>query len=216
MIVRVLIAMACICCMPAQAYEAVPKRPVDLSGRWTLNAAASDDAEGLLDERLEKERKRYQRWAREMQAARPPGAQRVEDLDAPPPGPSARMQRRRERQQQLLQQMLNLSPTLDIEQQLPRFALTSAVDSRRYEAGIRTQVSMPEGELADCETGWDGEWFVIERRVRGGPGVVEKLRLIKKTGQLEYYMHWFGDTEISGLKVRRVFDRTDKAEAANR
>ena len=67
-------------------------------------------------------------------------------------------------------------------------------------------MSMPEGQLADSNVGWDGEWFVIERRVRRGPRVVEKFRLLK-TGQLEYLMNWGGDTELAGIKTRRVFDR---------
>jgi hypothetical protein len=31
--------------------------------------------------------------------------------------------------------------------------------------------------------------------------------LLPKTGQLEYEMKWSGDSEIAGMKIRRVFDR---------
>ena len=87
------------------------------------------------------------------------------------------------------------------------FDLLSAVDSRRVVAGSRTQVSMPAGELADSKVGWDGQWFVIDRSARQGPHVVERYRLVPKTGQLEYEMKWSGDTEIAGMKIKRVFDR---------
>jgi hypothetical protein len=78
-------------------------------------------------------------------------------------------------------------------------------------AGSRTQVSMPEGELADSRVGWDGQWFVIDRSVHGGPHVVEKYRLMPKTGQLEYEMKWSGQSELAGMKIRRVFDRSTAA-----
>jgi hypothetical protein len=85
--------------------------------------------------------------------------------------------------------------------------IASMVESRRLIAGSRTQVSMPEGELADSKVGWDGQWFVIDRKVSRGPRVLEKYRVLPKTGQLEYTMAWSGDSELSGMKVRRVFDR---------
>ena len=62
-----------------------------------------------------------------------------------------------------------------IRQEGTTFDIVSAVESRRVVAGSRTQVSMPEGELADSKVGWDGQWFVIERRVRGGPRVVGEI-----------------------------------------
>ena len=103
--------------------------------------------------------------------------------------------------------MLGVSPTLEIKQVDPgRFDVISAVDSRRVQAGSHTQVSMPEGQIADSWVGWDGEWFTIERRVRSGPRSLEQFRLTK-TGQLEYVMKWSGDSELSGIKVRRLYDR---------
>ena len=97
---------------------------------------------------------------------------------------------------------------LTIRQDGSTVDLVSAVESRRVVAGSRTQVSMPEGELADSKVGWDGQWFVIDRDVRNGPHVVEKFRLMPKTGQLEYQMKWSGDSELRGMKIHRVFDRS--------
>ena len=111
------------------------------------------------------------------------------------------------RREENLHRMLAISDTLAIKQDGATLDIVSAVESRRVVAGSRTQVSMPEGQLADSKVGWDGEWFVIDRRVRGGPRVVEKFRLVPKTGQLEYEMTWCGDGELDGMKVRRMFDR---------
>jgi hypothetical protein len=87
------------------------------------------------------------------------------------------------------------------------------VDSRRFEAGSRSQVSMPQGELADSDVGWDGEWFVIERRASRGPRVIEKYRWLKKTDQLESRLAWSGDSPLAGIKVKRIYDRVVGAVA---
>lgn len=201
----------CTCCaaFAAAALDAVPSRPVDLSGSWKLNAALSDDAEHMLEELQRRQREQYMKWRRAQERAYPP--------DAPPPidieggatarGPSPSRRASIKRHQEILQQMLALSDTLVIHQEGSTLDILSAVDSRRVVAGSRTQVSLPEGQLADSKVGWDGQWFVIDRNARQGPHVVEKYRLVPKTGQLEYEMKWSGDTEVAGMKVRRVFDR---------
>lgn len=201
-------------CAPALAdYDAISSRGADLTGRWTLNAALSDDVEKMLAERLEKERRKYARWQREEELARPPGmpADHPAEMDDPPAAADASRPRQRrpwqKRRDESRRTLLAISPTLDIQQQGTTMEIVSAVESRRVQAGTHTQVSMPEGQLADSNVGWSGEWFVIERKVRGGPGVVEKYRLLTKTDQLEYTMAWSGDTELSGIKARRVFDR---------
>lgn len=199
-------------------FDATPKRPVELAGFWVLNSAASDDPAAMLAQRQAEEWERYERRRRRIEEARPVGLPPPIDVDARPPDPSGRRGPRpwQKRYQENLHRMLAVSPTLHIKQLSPtRFELVSEVESRRVEAGSHTQVSMPEGQLADSEVGWDGEWFVIERRVSRGPRGLEKFR-VTKTGQLEYYMKWSGDTELSGMKVVRFFDRrTEPAPAPN-
>jgi hypothetical protein len=192
----------------AAALESVPSRGVDLSGSWKLNATLSDDVEHMLAERQRSERERYMQWRRQQERMYPPGTAPI-DVDGPgtarEPSPARRasMKRREEN----LHKMLAISETLSIRQEGATLEIVSAVESRRVVAGSRTQVSLPEGELADSNVGWDGQWFVIDRRVRGGPRVLEKYRLVEKTGQLEYEMKWSGDSELDGMKIRRVFDR---------
>jgi hypothetical protein len=193
----------------AAALDAVPSRPVDLSGSWKLNAALSDDAEHMLDERQRMERERYMKWRREQERSYPPDALPPIDVDGPatPREPSPARRASIKRRMENLYKMLAISDTLVIRQDGSTVDILSAVDSRRVVAGSRTQVSLPEGELADSKVGWDGQWFVIDRSVRHGPRVVERYRLAPKTGQLEYEMKWSGDSEIAGMKLRRVFDR---------
>ncbi len=197
--------------LAAADYAATPKRPVDLTGYWVINTALSDDAEAMLAKRQAEEQEKFDRMRRREEESRPRDMPPPIDVDAPPPDAGNRRRTQRPWQKQRddnLRRLLGVSNTLEIRQLGPTsFELVSAVETRRVEAGSHTQVSMPEGQLADSRVGWDGEWFVIERRVRSGPRGVEKFRLAPKTGQLEYQMAWSGDTELSGMKVRRLYDR---------
>jgi hypothetical protein len=210
-----LLLFVCSCCaaLSAAALDAVPARAVDLSGSWKLNTALSDDAEHMLEERQREERERYMRWRRQQEQAYPPGAPPPIDIYGSPASrePSSARRASMKRRQENLYKMLAISDTLSIRQDGSTLDITSAVDSRRVVAGSSTQVSLPEGELADSKVGWDGQWFVIDRNVRHGPRVVEKYRLLPKTGQLEYEMKWSGESEIAGIKLKRVFDRVTVA-----
>ena len=202
-------ALSCCAAFSAGALDAVSSRGVDLSGSWKLNTALSDDVEDMLADRQREERERYIEYRRRQEKMYPPGTAPI-DVDGPGAAPREPSPSRRasiKRRQETLYKMLAISDTLVIRQQGTTLDILSAVDSRRVVAGSRTQVSMPQGELADSRVGWDGQWFIIERRVNGGPRVLEKFRIAPKTAQLEYEMKWSGDGELEGMKVRRVFDR---------
>lgn len=208
----------CLCsALALAAYAPLPKRPVELAGYWVLDAATSEDPEAMLAERQAREREQFERFRRRMEESRPPGMPPPIDAEAPPPDAGRRRGPRpwQKQQQENFRRMLAVSSTLEIKQTAPTtFEFISAVDSRRVEAGSHTQVSMPEGQLADSRVGWDGEWFVIDRRTRGGPRAVERFRIVPKTGQLEYLMAWSGDSELSGMKIRRFFNRRTEAPPA--
>lgn len=210
------------------AYSENPPRAVDLSGQWKVNTALSDDAERLLQERLAKDRKRREALMRRARAdgeifippdpdddspeSPPPGAPgepRAGDLPPRASPRGARLQRRDDE----LRRMLGISPTLGIKQSGTIVDIESQIETRRFEAGSRSQVSMPQGELADSSVGWDREWFVIERKVRSGPRVVEKYRWLKKNDQLESIIAWSGDSPLAGIKVHRIYDRVVGAAA---
>lgn len=198
------------------AYKSMPSQGIDLSGRWQLNAALSDDAEALLQKRLDEERKERAAWerrAREAGVLMPPPDVEANGEAPPPPQPDRNRRSARERYLDTLRQMLGISNTLQIAQSGTTVQIVSEVDSRRFEAGSRSQVSMPQGELADSDVGWDGEWFVIERKASRGPRVVEKYRWLKKTDQLESRLAWSGDSPLAGIKVKRIYDRVVGAVA---
>jgi hypothetical protein len=177
---------------------------VDLSGRWVVNAALSDDADALLRERLAQQLKREKRW-REEEA-------REQGVEVPPSEPPSPAQSGRVLLQ--LRRVLELYSVVEIKQSAAGAQLEIRGDAtqRRFTPG-RSQMSMPEGQLADAQVGWDGDDFVIDRKVRKGPRIVERYRLLKKTGQLQAVISWGGTSDelLSGVKVKRVFDRSDAA-----
>ena len=198
---------------PALAYDAYPRRATNLEGRWVLNAQESEDAEAALLERIERER---ERWRREMERHRRSQARArgvvppmgTEGVDIPPATRAARerVMRRQQREMELYRRMLNITSWLQITQQGTRVEIASEKETRSFTAGSESQISMPEGQLADLRVGWSGDWFVIQRKVARGPRAVERFRLLK-TDQLEYQMSWRGDTDLAGISVRRIFDR---------
>lgn len=195
------------------SFGVVSPQGVDLSGHWRLNAALSDDAEKMLQQRMDEERREREKWLRR---AREENVLRLPPLGEPGPeagaagsaAPANRpAQQRRNREDMELRKMLGISDTLAITQSGAKIDIISQVESRRFEAGSQSQVSLPQGDLADSSVGWDGQWFVIERKARKGPRVVEKYRWLKKTDQLESQLAWSGDSPLAGIKVRRVYDR---------
>lgn len=203
----------------AQAgYDAKSPRDIDLSGHWVLNAQMSEDAEAMLARRLEQERGRLAKQRRELERARAPGAPPPIDVDPAAEASQGQPSQRpwQKRRDENLRRMLGITRALTIRQSGRRMEIESAQETRRFEAGTRSQVSMPQGQLADARAGWKGQWFVVDRRVTRGPGVVEKFRLLSKTDQLEYQMAWSGHTELSGMKVRRVFDRAAQGDGTTK
>ena len=116
-----LLFVVCSCCaaLSAAALDAVPARPVDLSGSWQLNTASSDDPEHMLEELQRLERERYMKWRREQERAYPPGAPPPIDVEgtATPRGPSPSRRASIKRHQENLHRMLAISDTLVIHQE---------------------------------------------------------------------------------------------------
>ena len=192
----------------AMALSANSRPGMDISGRWNVNYQLSDDAEALLAER-EQEQMEEMRAQEKKRRGRTPLEELGEEMTAPPPFDRNRSRDRRNAREIELRRMLGVTKMLEIVQ--PASGATVAIqsddDSRKFESGERSQISMPEGQLADLQAGWDGEWFVIERRVSKGPRVVERYRRLKKTDQLESIIKWSGDSPLAGIKVHRIFDR---------
>jgi len=193
---------------------------IDLSGYWKLNTALSEDAEKILQQRLEEERKQREKWLRRAREYGDPLG--IPPIDEPPPAPDAGaapdaaaappqqhrpQQRPRNRRLEELRRMLDISDTLSIKQSGATMEIASLVNSNSFDAGTKSQISLPQGELADQRVGWDGPWFIVERSASKGPSMSYRFRLLKKTDQIESIMNWGGDSPLAGIKVHRIYDR---------
>ena len=206
---RLIIGLLGLCLAASvNALDSSSRKGADIGGRWLVNAQLSDDGEALLAERMDeitKEQRRFEE--RRRRAMRNDPFAWEPEFSAPertPQNIAAMEERERARKQ-----MLGLSKSLEITQteQGSKLTIVSDFETRRLTAGSRSQVSLPQGQLADLTVGWDGEWFVIERRSREGPRISERYRKLPKSDQLELRVSIGGDSMLSGMKVRRVFDR---------
>ncbi|HEY5807593.1 MAG TPA: hypothetical protein VIT67_06480 [Povalibacter sp.] len=203
--------LAAIPCLAAS--KADPPPGTELTGYWRLNTALSDDPEQLLQKRLEEARKERERWMRRSGRADPlgippPGEPLPGAEVAPPPPPQNRPQQRpRNRRLEELRRMLDISDTLTIKQSGARVEIVSEVNANSFDAGTKSQISLPQGELADQRVGWEGPWFVVERRASRGPTMSYRFRPLKKTDQIESILSWGGDSPLEGIKVHRIYDR---------
>jgi hypothetical protein len=192
----------------ALALNTVAPTDVTLEGRWSINAAQSDDAEALLAKRMEeiqKEQRRFEeRHRRRMQDD--PFAWEPEFT---PPADTPQFRTRMEERDRAIRQMLNMTKFVNIKQSEGggKVEIVSEFETRRLTAGGRSQVSLPQGQLADLRPGWERDVFVIDRSSRDGPRIIERYKLLKKTNQLEVLTQIKGDSMLDGMKLRRVFDR---------
>ena len=65
-------------------YAAAPRKPIDLTGFWILNGAASDDPEAMLAEKQAEEWERFERMRRREEESRPSNVPPPIDIDALP------------------------------------------------------------------------------------------------------------------------------------
>jgi hypothetical protein len=215
LLLRCSVAMLALLAAPlALALKDTSKAGIDIGGRWNINYTLSDDVEAILAKREQEMMDEMRRLQKKRQSRNPLEQLDNEDDDARPPlfDPNRSRDRRNTREAEQ-RHMLGVTKVLEITQ--PPGGATVSIrsddDARKFDSGSRIQVSMPEGQLADLDAGWDGEWFVIDRRVKGGPRCIEKYRRLKQTDQLETLIHWYGDGPLEGVKVHRIFDRANGA-----
>lgn len=192
----------------AHALRDVAPEGVTVAGSWVVNAAESDDGEALLARRMEEMRQEQRRDA-ERHRRRMQNDPFAWEPEFAPPARTPQFIAAMEERERNRRRLLGLTKQLRIEHDTlgKKITIVTDFETRRYDAGERSQVSLPQGQLADSRSGWDGEWFVIERDARDGPRITEKFRVLKKTDQLEMQVSIRGDSILSGLKLRRVFGR---------
>jgi hypothetical protein len=200
--------------LPLQARDAVAPKDVTLGGRWVVNAAASDDGEALLAKRMEEIAKEQRRFE-ERHRRRMDNDPFAWEPEFTPPADTPQFRARMEERDRGIRQTLGMTKFLNIKQgeRGTKLEVVSEFDTRRLDSGSRSQVSLPQGQLADLRAGWDRDAFVIERHSRDGPRISERYRWLKKTDQLEVLTQIKGDSMLSGMKLRRVFDRAPEPVA---
>ena len=191
------LALALVSTYVFAAYHAQPRDDTSLQGSWQVNVQASDNVDQLVAELIAREERERRQWRKRMEQVDPYA------LPEPEGSPDPTLRRKREN---ALRNLLGVTKTLKVVQNGTTLEIATDIESRRFETGSTSQSSMRNGDLADMNVGWDGEWFIVDRKVPGRRRQVERLRLIKKTGQLEYVSKWSGDDDLSGVKLRQVFD----------
>ncbi len=186
---------------------------VDLSGRWALNEALSDDPQAVMDAQRERMRQRAGRAGPmgggpmsggPMGRGGPMGGGRSGHGGVPGGGgPSGNrpgamgggaMSQR--------MQLPMAAKQMDIQQSAQDLLIESENVSTRYVYGQKSAVSIPRG-TADRQAGWKGKTFVVETKAPEGPSTVQRYAL-NPEGQL------IVTTEVSGrgpsLKLQQVYE----------
>jgi hypothetical protein len=214
---RVLSALMLWCAAThAFAANAVAPADVTIEGRWSVNAAQSDDGEALLTKRMEEIRKEQQRFE-ERRRRRMQDDPFAWEPEFTPPENTPQFRARMEERDRAIRQTLGMTKFLNIKQSNggEKVEIVSEFETRRLNAGGRSQVSLPQGQLADLRPAWEKDVFVIDRSSRGGPRIIERYKFLKKTNQLEVLTQVKGNSMLSGMKLRRVFDRAAEEPAPN-
>jgi hypothetical protein len=198
-----------------------PSKPVDMSGSWALNRAASDDPAPLLAKLRPKPVNN--RWGA------PPDDGTGEETG--PPGGGGQQggggRRRGGGQQQpqlvyrnnndafthgnvikMLQADLARAGAVTIKQSPDQFTLDYGSGVRSFTPGSVSVVSAAWG-VADQSSGWKGRDFVIQVKPQTGVASYERYSLSEDGRQLTEELQ-LGGGDYPSVKLKRVYDRTDK------
>jgi hypothetical protein len=214
-------------CSGVSRLDEVPSKPVDLSGGWVLNHAASEDPKPLLDKLRPK--------PVDPRRAMPPddGTGMSDDPNAQQQGGGGQRGgggRRRGGgggQQQpdmgyrnnndaythttvikVLQADLARAETLTIRQSPEKFTLDYGSTVRNFTPGSVSVVGASWG-VADQSSGWKGSDFIIHVKPQMGVASVEKFTLDKEGKRLTEELS-LGGGDFPSVKLKRVYDHTDR------
>jgi hypothetical protein len=209
--------------------EQSPSKTVDLTGSWLLNRPASDDPKPLLDKLRPKPVSH--RWG---DTSSDDGSG---DDSGPPEGGQqgggggqrggGRSRRGGGGQAQpdlayrnnndaythttvikMLQADLARAGTLTIRQSADEFSLDYGSAVRNFTPGAVSVVSASWG-VADQSSGWKGKDFIIQVKPQMGVASYEKYTLSADGRQLTEELS-LGGGEFPSVKLKRVYDRTDR------
>jgi hypothetical protein len=211
-------------CGSVGRFDPSPSHPVDLSGSWTIDHAASDDPQPLLDKLRPKPQKdRYGIPVDDMSLDNGPPDSGPQG--GPQGGQGGGGRGRRSAQQapnyrnnneaflhtsviKALRADLARAESVTIKQSPDRFALDYGVSIRSFTPGAVSVVGADWG-VADQSSGWKGKDFVIEVRPQAGVADSEKYTLSDDGKRLTEQLK-LGGGEYPAVQLKRVYVRTDK------
>jgi len=222
-ILATLASVALIGCASVGRMEQNPSHPVDLSGSWTLNRAASDDPKPILDKLRPKALKPH--WGTPSDEGGSEDAGPPEDGGQRGGGRQGGQSRRGGSQgpvmvyrnnndaythstlMKVLLADIARAESLTIQQAADRFSLDYGSAVRSFTPGSVSVVSAAWG-VADQSSGWKGRQFVIQVKPQTGVASVEIFSLADDGKHLIQELH-LGGGEFPAVKLKRVYDRAD-------
>lgn len=202
-----------------------PGHTVDLSGNWTLNHTLSDDPKPIIEKLRPKPVNR--RWGA------PPDGGGGDEMGPPDGGgqqDGGQRQGGRSRQggaqgpqivyrsnndaythstvMKVLTADLARADNVTIQQSPDRFSLDYGSAVRSFTPGVRSVVSAAWG-VADQSAGWKGKEFVIQVKPQTGVASTETFS-ISDDGKHLMEQVYLGGGEFPAVKLKRVYDRTDR------
>jgi hypothetical protein len=173
---------------------------VDLGGTWTFNHDASDEQRGVLGGgQLHMERRDAPSGSGSISGGSPPRAGRMSDGDL-------------ESMHEQMKQRLASAERIEIEQRADDMTLKTDAGAVTCDTTETTQVSTPEGGVADRQCGWDGNAFVVELKSPDGVTQRDSYTLADDGKQLIVTTkldRGGGDAPAMSMVTRRVYDRAE-------
>jgi hypothetical protein len=222
-------SVALVGCASVGRFEPNPSHTVDLSGSWTLDHAASDDPQPILEKLRPKLR-------RDSYGGMSPddGTGDNGQMGPPDSGPqrggqggqggrrrgggsdSQQMQAYRNNNDaythstviKALRADLARAESVTIRQTPDHFSLDYGVMVRSFTPGAKSVVGADWG-VADQSSGWKGKDYVIEVKPQTGVADVEKYSLSDDGKHLIEQLK-LGGGEFPVVQLKRVYDHTDK------
>lgn len=179
---------------------------VDIGGSWKLNPEASDDPKQAL-EKMRQDMKNRMGGMRGAMGGVPGGGRMGGAMGGARGGAPGEAGGDHESRRRQLEQRLATSEQIQIAQQANALSLSTDNGSTSCDTPEKTQVSTPDGGMADRRCGWDGKSFVIETKSADGFTQRERYELAPD-GRL-LMVTQINAARMPKITVKRVYERVN-------
>lgn len=188
-------------CGSSQTFDQVAPEDVDLSGTWILNTEASDDSGQQTD---------------------PMGAMSGRGRMMPPPGgmggrrggPGGMGGIDPENMRHTIDMVTDPVRRIDLQQGDSTVTLT--YDQQRplvlHTDGRELEQELPSGSKMKVRAGWNGRYFVVERKIDGGGTITEQYFKSSVTDQLHVITRIEMGRMPRAMQFLRVYDATSESK----